>query len=160
MEREMYKKDRQLSAEKTAEIFEKGHHGILSVNGDDGYPYGVPVNYVYLDGRIYIHSAKYGYKMDALEKSDKVCFTSILDSEILPSKFTAAFESVIAFGKASLVSDDSEKKKVLDTFIDRFAPEFKEGGQKFIKTAFEKTAIIKIDVESIKGKAYKDGSWN
>ena len=159
MNREMYKKDRQLSAEKTAEIFTAGHPGILSVNGDDGYPYGVPVNYVYLDDHIYIHSAKYGYKIDALQKDSKVCFTAILDSEILPSKFTAAFESVIAFGNATFVEDEAEKKKALDTFIDRFSPDFKEGGQKFIAGTIGKTAIIRIDVESIKGKAYKDGGW-
>lgn len=159
MKREMYKKDRQLSEEKTKEIFEKGHHGILSVNGDEGYPYGVPVNYVYLNDAIYIHSAKYGYKIEALEKSDKVCFSAILNSEILPSQFTAAFESVIATGKAVMVEDTAEKKLVLDTFIDRFSPEFKEGGQKFIAAAFEKTAIIRIDVNEIKGKAYSQGSW-
>lgn len=159
MEREMYKKDRQLSMEKTIEIFEKGHHGILSVNGDDGYPYGTPVNYVYLNDCIYIHSAKYGYKIEALAKSDKVCFSAILSSQILPDKFTAAFESVVALGKAVMVEDDAEKKKVLDTFIDRFSPDFKEGGQKFISAVFEKTAIIRIDVEEIKGKAYSDGSW-
>ena len=90
MKREMYKKDRQLPEEQARAIFEKGHHGILSVNGDDGYPYGVPVNYVYLNDCIYIHSAKYGYKIEALENNRKVCFTAILSSEILPSKFTAA----------------------------------------------------------------------
>lgn len=155
MKREMYKKDRQLSEEKTKEIFEKGHHGILSVNGDEGYPYGVPVNYVYLHDSIYIHSAKYGYKIDALKKDDKVCFSTILSSEILPSQFTAAFESVIATGKAVIVEDRDEKKLVLDTFIERFSPGFKENGQKFIAGAFEKTAIIRIDVDEIKGKAYK-----
>ena len=159
MEREMYKKDRQVPLEKTKELFEKGHHGIISVNGDDGYPYGVPVNYVYLNDKIYIHSAKYGYKIEALEKNDKVCFTAILSSQILPGKFTAAFESVIAFGKAALIHDEAEKKEVLDTFIDRFSPDFKESGEKFIAGAIAKTAIIRIDVESIKGKAYTDGKW-
>ena len=77
MNREMYKKDRQLPEEQARAIFEKGHHGILSVNGDDGYPYGVPVNYVYLNDCIYIHSAKYGYKIEALENNRKVCFTAI-----------------------------------------------------------------------------------
>ena len=143
MNREMYKKDRQLPEEQARAIFEKGHHGILSVNGDDGYPYGVPVNYVYLNDCIYIHSAKYGYKIEALENNRKVCFTAILSSEILPSKFTAAFE----------------KQKALETFVDRFSPEFKENGRKFIAAAFEKTAIIKINVESMKGKSYQEGAW-
>ena len=52
MERKMYKEKRQLSAEETQALFVKGHHGILSVNGDDGYPYAVPVNYVFIDGKI------------------------------------------------------------------------------------------------------------
>lgn len=159
MNREMYKKDRQLPEEQARAIFEKGHHGILSVNGDDGYPYGVPVNYVYLNDCIYIHSAKYGYKIEALENNRNVCFTAILSSEILPSKFTAAFESVIAFGTASFVEDDAEKQKALETFVDRFSPEFKENGRKFIAAAFEKTAIIKINVESMKGKSYQEGAW-
>ena len=57
MARKLYKEKRQLSAEETQALFAQGHHGILSVNGDDGYPYAVPVNYVFIDGKIYIHSA-------------------------------------------------------------------------------------------------------
>ena len=60
---------------------------------------------------------------------------------------------------SAMQQDEAEKKKALDTFIDRFSPDFKEGGQKFIAGAIGKTAIIRIDVESIKGKAYKDGAW-
>ena len=123
MERKMYKEKRQLSAEETQALFVKGHHGILSVNGDDGYPYAVPVNYVFIDGKIYIHSAKYGYKIDALKQNDKVCFTAILNSQIIPDKFTAAFESVVAFGKASFIDDGDEKLTALRTFIERFSPD-------------------------------------
>ena len=161
MERKMYKEKRQLSAEETQELFTKGHHGIIAVNGDDGYPYAVPVNYVYCDGKIYIHSAKYGYKIDALQQNDKVCFTAILNAQIIPEKFTAAFESVIAFGRASFVDDGEEKTAVLHTFIDRFAPGRQEAGEHFIHGAYEKTQIIRIDVEQITGKAYRSGSkWD
>ena len=161
MERKMYKEKRELPAQETLELFAKGHHGILAVNGDDGYPYAVPVNYVFIDGKIYIHSAQYGYKIDALKNNNKVCFTTILHAQIIPDKFTAAFESVIAFGKATFVEDEAEKLKALQTFIDRFSPGFEENGAKFIKGAFAKTMIIRIDVEEIKGKAYRAGSsWN
>ena len=111
MNREMYKKERQMSSEATAAIFSKGNHGTLAVNGDDGYPYAVPVNYVYDGGKIYIHSAKYGYKIDAVKRDDKVCFSAILNSKVQQDKFTAAFQSVIAFGKISFVEDEAEKKK-------------------------------------------------
>ncbi len=161
MERKMYKEKRQLSAEETQALFVKGHHGILSVNGDDGYPYAVPVNYVFIDGKIYIHSAKYGYKIDALKQNDKVCFTAILNSQIIPDKFTAAFESVVAFGKASFIDDGDEKLTALRTFIERFSPDHQEAGERFIHAAYEKTQIIRIDVEQMTGKAYRPGNkWD
>ena len=130
-------------------------------NGDDGYPYAVPVNYVFIDGKIYIHSAKYGYKIDALKQNDKVCFTAILNSQIIPDKFTAAFESVVAFGKASFIDDGDEKLTALRTFIERFSPDHQEAGERVIHAAYEKTQIIRIDVEQMTGKAYRPGNkWD
>lgn len=152
MNREMYKKERQMSSEATAAIFSKGNHGTLAVNGDDGYPYAVPVNYVYDGGKIYIHSAKYGYKIDAVKRDDKVCFSAILNSKVQQDKFTAAFQSVIAFGKISFVEDEAVKKRILEQFIYKMSPEFVEGGMKFVNAAFGKTALLCIDVEEIKGK--------
>lgn len=152
MNREMYKKERQMSSEATAAIFSKGNHGTLAVNGDDGYPYAVPVNYLYDGGKIYIHSAKYGYKIDAVKRDDKVCFSAILNSKVQQDKFTAAFQSVIAFGKISFVEDEAEKKRILEQFIYKMSPEFVEGGMKFVNAAIGKTALLCIDVEEIKGK--------
>ena len=152
MNREMYKKERQMSSEATAAIFSKGNHGTLAVNGDDGYPYAVPVNYVYDGGKIYIHSAKFGYKIDAVKRDDKVCFSAILNSKVQQDKFTAAFQSVIAFGKISFVEDEAEKKRILEQFIYKMSPEFVEGGMKFVNAAIGKTALLCIDVEEIKGK--------
>lgn len=152
MNREMYKKERQISDEAARELFAKGNHGTLAVNGDDGYPYAVPVNYVYYGGSIYIHSAKYGYKIDAVQRDDKVCFSAILDSEIQQDKFTAAFRSIVAFGRISFVEDEAEKKRILEEFIYKMTPDFIEGGMKFVKGAIGKTALLKIEVEEIKGK--------
>ena len=152
MNREMYKKERQMSSEATAAIFSKGNHGTLAVNGDDGYPYAVPVNYVYDGGKIYIHSAKYGYKIDAVKRDDKVCFSAILNSKVQQDKFTAAFQSVIAFGKISFVEDEAEKKRILEQFMDKMSPELVECGMKIVNAAIGKTALLCIDVEEIKGK--------
>lgn len=152
MKREMYKKDRQMSAEAVEKAFAAGNHGTLAVNGDDGYPYAVPVNYVYDNGKIYIHSAKYGYKIEALKNSDKVCFSAILNSRVQQDMFTAAYQSVVAFGRASFVEDDAERRRILEQFIYKLSPDFVEGGMKFVDAAIGKTALICIDVEEIKGK--------
>lgn len=152
MKREMYKKERQLSDDAAKNVFAAGNHGTLAVNGDDGYPYAVPVNYVYDNEKIYIHSAEYGYKIDAIKKSDKVCFSAILNSKVHQDKFTAAYQSVVAFGKISFVEDATEKRRVLEQFIYKMAPDFVEGGMKFVDAAIGKTALLCIDVEEIKGK--------
>lgn len=155
MERKMYKADRQLPHQETQELLSNGRHGILAVNGDEGYPYAVPVNYVYLNEKIYIHSAQYGYKMEAVQKNGKVCFTAILSAKILPRNVTAAFESVIATGQAALVEAEDEKREVMETFVTRFCVGAEEIGMKFLAHALPKTAVIRIDVETLTGKAYR-----
>ncbi len=155
MERKMQKADRQLPVQETKDLLANGHHGILAVNGDEGYPYAVPVNYVYKNDKIYIHSAQYGYKMEAVQKNNQVCFTAILSAEILPRKVTAAFESVIVTGRAVLVEAEAEKREVMETFVTRFCVGAEEIGMKFLAHALPKTAVLRIDVESLTGKAYR-----
>ena len=98
MKREMHHKERQMNASETRSLMDSAEIGILPVNGDDGYPYGVPVNCVYINDCIYFHCAQYGYKLDAIKANPKVCFTVILAAQILRNKFTANFASVIATG--------------------------------------------------------------
>ncbi|MBQ1501740.1 MAG: pyridoxamine 5'-phosphate oxidase family protein [Firmicutes bacterium] len=153
MERKMHKIKRQMPEDAAKAAFEQGHHGTLAVNGDDGYPYAVPVNYVYMDDKIYIHSAKVGYKIECIQKDSKVCFSAILDAQVVPKMVTARFTSVIAFGKASLVEDEDERYKVLKTFVDRLCgPGALTEGMTFLKKTISHTAIIRIDVEELKGK--------
>ena len=153
MERKMHKIKRQMTDEAAKAAFAQGHHGTLAVNGDDGYPYAVPVNYVYVDGRIYIHSAKVGYKMDCVKRDSKVCFSAILDAQVVPKMVTARFTSVIAFGKASLVEDEDERYMALKTFVDRLCgPGALAEGMAFLEKTIARTAIIRVDVESMTGK--------
>ena len=95
----MNKVERQLSQEDTLALLKKGDHGTLSVNGDD---------------KLYIHSAPYGYKIECLEKSKKCCFSAIISSEIVPSKITASFESVVMTGDVVFVEDQAEKRAALE----------------------------------------------
>lgn len=159
MERTMHKIKRQMPDAEAKELFAKGHHGILAVNGDEGYPYAVPVNYVYLNDKIYIHSAKIGYKMDAIAQDSKCCFTAILSSEILPKQVTAAFESIIATGKVGLVADEAERRLAMETFVNRFCLDAIPEGMNFLEKTLDKTAVLRIDVEHLTGKAYRGGAF-
>ena len=71
MFREMRRKRQALSMEETAAILYRGTSGVLALSGDDGYPYAVPMSYVYTDGKIYFHCAKAGHKLDALKRHAK-----------------------------------------------------------------------------------------
>lgn len=154
MEHKMHKADRQLSQAETLEILKKGDHGTLSVNGDDGYPYATPVNYILVEDKLYIHSAPYGYKIECLQKSAKCCFSAIVSARIIPSKITAAFESVVMTGDVVFVEDQAEKRAALEAFVTQKHPGYEEVGFQMIDKMIGKTALLRIDPQSMTGKAY------
>ena len=100
MFREMRRKKQQLAPERVEEILSRRTAGTLAVLGDEGYPYAVPLSYVYHNGRIYFHCAKAGHKLDAIRGCDKVSFCVIDQDEIVSAEFTTYFRSVIVFGRA------------------------------------------------------------
>ena len=77
MFREIRKKRNKIEDSAAEELLRNSRRGVLAVNGDEGYPFAVPVNYYYDDaqGKIFIHGGKAGHKVDALKRDDKVCFT-------------------------------------------------------------------------------------
>ncbi len=154
MFREMRRQDKKIDLKEIEEILNKCDVGILSTVDSEGQPYGVPVNYVYENNIIYIHCALVGHKLDNIQYNPKVCFTVSGDYEILPDKFSTNFESVVAFGKASLAQGE-EREKVFKMIIERFSPAFKEEGAKYTDKFRDKTAIIKIEISHMSGKAQR-----
>lgn len=153
--REMYKKERQVSEDRAKEMLLSATEGILAMYGDDGYPYAVPMNYIYMDGAIYMHSSDQGYKVDALKENKKVCFSVIVRSQIAPELYTTKYESIIATGEIEFVEDHEERQLVMEAFVDRFSPGLREGGLKFIRAALHRTAILKFHIREMKGKAFR-----
>mgnify|MGYP002565222328 CR=1 FL=1 len=110
MFREMRRKKQALSPEENVEVLQRGTAGVLAVSGDDGYPYAVPLSYIYEDGKIFFHCAKEGHKLDGIARSDKVSFCVIDQNEIRPEEYTTYFRSVIAFGRARILEDAAERE--------------------------------------------------
>ena len=98
MFREMRRKNQLLTKEEAEKILENGTSGTLALLGDEGYPYCVPISYVYNNNKIYFHSAKSGHKIDAVKNCDKASFCVIDKDEVKPQEYTTYFRSVIAFG--------------------------------------------------------------
>ena len=151
--REMRRNGKQTSEEEAYEVLKKCNHIILSTKLENGYPYSVPLNHVYEDGRIYFHCALEGQKADAFKYDDKVCISAVEKGEIIPEKFSTSFTSITAFGRISPVEDEEERMKGLTALIKRFSPEYYESGMKYIEKMKHKTALYAVDIEHITGKS-------
>lgn len=151
----MFKKMRrikqQLSDNDTIEILEKCKTGILGVLDENGYPYTIPLNYVYKNNKIYIHSAKEGHKIDAIKNCDKVSFCVIDKDDVVPEKLTTYFRSVIVFGKAKILEDEKdifEAAKILGLKYNNDI-DFIE---KEIKRFWNSLSCIEIKIDHMTGK--------
>lgn len=154
MFREMRRKDRLLDSNEIHKILEDNTYGVLATVGEDGYPYGVPISYVFYNNSIYIHSATKGHKLDNISFNNKVSFTVVGKTCLLSDQFSTNFESVIAFGKAVEVLEE-EKYNALLEFINKYSPDFLEQGKDYIDKAGKATRAIKIEIEHITGKEKK-----
>jgi len=141
--------DKKLSLEEGRDILERGVFGVLSTIGEDGYPYGTPLNYVFDDGHIYFHSACEGHKISNILFSNKVSFCVVDSVEVLPSSFSTNYKSVVAYGIASLVAEASEKLYVLKKIVEKFSPDFEKESEEVLKGSLNTTCIIRIDVQHI-----------
>lgn len=154
MLKEMRRKDRELSEQEAMEILLQGEYGVLATMGQE-YPYAVPVNYVVLDHTIYIHgTCAAGQKSENMNHNSHVCFNVVGKTEVLPSQFSERYESVVVLGTAAL-ADDAMKEKVLEAFIDKYSPEYKESGMNYIQAAKAKVSVYGIRIEWLTGKAHR-----
>ena len=103
MFRNMRRFKQALTENECIEIFNNNTNGVLALSGDEGYPYAVPLSYVYCDGSIYFHSASEGHKIDSIKRNDKASFCVVAEDNIVSDKFTTYFKSVIAFGRVELI---------------------------------------------------------
>jgi nitroimidazol reductase NimA-like FMN-containing flavoprotein (pyridoxamine 5'-phosphate oxidase superfamily) len=155
MFREIRLTDRVVSDQKAIEIITKGSYGVLSTIGEDGYPYGVPLNYTYFDNYIYFHCAQEGHKLDNIDFNNKVSFCVVTKSDVLSNEFDTDYESAIAFGKATVITDDAEKKDILLSVLTKYSADYLKAGNNYIKKYWDDTRVIKIKIEHLSAKAHE-----
>lgn len=152
---EMRKKNRELSPSDAVRILEKCEYGTLATVNENGYPYAVPLSYVYHGGKIYFHCAKNaGVKFANIERNPKVCFTVVGDTELLPEEFSTKYESVVVFGTAREVGGDT-KQTALTMLIEKYAADFAEKGAEYIRKFFDQTCVVEICCEHMTSKGRK-----
>ncbi len=149
--KEMKRKEKQLAADETEHILQTGVYGVLSLADQRGVPYGVPLNYVYHNGMIYIHCATVGLKLDLLNENSQVSFCVVIDVTVIPERFSTHYSSVILSGRASEVFEQ-EKRDGLVALLVKYSPDYLEEGNRYLEKAWERTKVYRIDIDHCTGK--------
>ncbi len=150
--RKMRRSQQQLPKCECDRILSESTAGTLALLGDNGYPYAVPISYVYCEGKIYFHSAKNGHKVDAIRDYEKASFCIINADDIHPSEFTTYFRSIIAFGKIRIVELEEERAYAATLLGSKYNPDDKTGLQKEIEKGLQHMHVFCLDIEHLTGK--------
>ncbi len=150
--REMRRKRQQLSDEESYAILQKATSGTLALLGDGGYPYAVPISYVFCEGKLYFHSALSGHKVDAIRSCDRASFCVVAQDDVKPAMYTTFFRSVIAFGRIHIVDDEAEKLAAARLLGNRYNPHQDEALQKELENGLARMLVIRLDIEHLTGK--------
>ena len=151
--REMRRKERQITEEEAWAVVDKCEYAFLAMTAEDGTPYGLPVTIVREGRNIYFHSALEGRKVECLRRQPRVCLTCVGDTAIQQDRFTTLYESAVAFGTAAEVTENAEKVEVLRLLCLRHTPDNMRDFDRAIGTSLARTAVWKIVVAEITGKA-------
>ena len=153
MFREMRRKRQELSKEECIAILGRATSGVLALAGDDGYPYAVPLSYVYADGKIYFHCAKEGHKLDAVRNCGKASFCVIDQDRIIPERYTTYFRSVIVFGRIKILEDEDQKREAIRKLAFRYAPKDSvESREREIEREWGALCMLELTAEHMSGK--------
>ena len=156
MFKQIRRKDKAMTPEACNSLLLKAEYGVLASTSENGYPYQTPLNYAYLNNKVYFHSALSGEKILNIEGNDKVSFCVVDDVKLLEEKFDTDYKSVIVFGSAYEVKDQ-EKTDALKAIIEKYSKDFIEEGYKYIERSGLTTRVFAIQTDHISGK-YQDSS--
>ena len=157
MFRELIRKKKQLPEEECIRILIDEPRGVLSVLGDNDYPYGMPMNHFYNeeDGKIYFHCGKMGHRLDALKKHDKVSFCTYDKGYRREGEWALNVKSVIVFGRIEIIDD-------LDMIVDittKLSYKFTQDEafiQETIRKHAHRTILLRLTPEHMCGKLVEE----
>jgi nitroimidazol reductase NimA-like FMN-containing flavoprotein (pyridoxamine 5'-phosphate oxidase superfamily) len=153
--KDIRRRDRALAEAEARRILARAEHGVLATVGPDGWPYAVPVNHVLSGDMLYIHCAVEGHKLENIAHEERVSFCAVADATVSPATLSTFYESAVAFGRAAVVADPTEKRLALKLLAVRFCGAMSPQAEKVIATSGSQTAVVRIHLERITGKAHR-----
>ena len=153
MFRDLVRKGKQLSTEDCTHILEAETRGVLSVLGDEDYPYGMPMNHWYNpeDGKIYFHCGRVGHRLEALQKHDKVSFCTYDKGYRKDGEWAWQVKSVVVFGRIAII-DDMDAVADITAKLSRKFTQDEAHIQKEIRLYAHETLLLQLTPEHICGK--------
>jgi nitroimidazol reductase NimA-like FMN-containing flavoprotein (pyridoxamine 5'-phosphate oxidase superfamily) len=142
----------EIPEEEARDVLKFCNSGVLALAGANGFPYTVPLSYAFVENRLLFHGATEGYKMESLRKDNRASFCVIDRDDVVPERFSTVYRSVVVFGRVTILSDDTEKKKALEAINAKYSPAFVEEGKKEIEKDWNRAVLLSLEIEHITGK--------
>lgn len=151
MFREMRRSKQQLSEDQCIELLKNEPRGVLAVHGEDGYPYALPLDYIYIDGRLYFHCAKQGHKLDAIAGDDRVSFCVMDEGYRKEGDWALNIKSVIIFGRVSRLDAGDKARDIARRLGLKYFPTPEEAEAE-LAHAFDRVQILELTIDHMTGK--------
>ncbi len=159
MFRPMVRQSKQLTKETCVKILREQRRGVLSVNGDDGYPYATPINHYYNpdDGCLYFHTGRRteSHRTDSLKKSDKVCYCVTEPGKPIPGDWALNVRSVVVFGRVEILTDEQKIISICTALSRQFTKD-EAFIQKELGRLAKGTYLLKLTPEHMCGKQVEE----
>ncbi len=157
MFRKIRKKKNELDINAVEKLLLDSRRGVLAMNGDEGYPYAIPINYVYDkdNKKIYFHGARVGHKIDALRACDKVCFTVYGNETIKEETWAPFMQSTVVFGRCHLMENGEKAMALLKSFAMKYYPNEQMADEEIAK-AGKAVQLFEIEIEHLSGKEVQE----
>ena len=150
---ELRRKRQALSGEECTAVLNRRTSGVLALYGEGGYPYAVPLSYVWDGEKLYFHCAKSGHKMDAVRRNNRASFCVIDRDQVVPEEYTSYFRSVIVFGTIRSLEDDGEKRAAVERIALKYAPDDSgENRERVIQREWPALGVLELTVDHMTGK--------
>ena len=157
MFRPIRRKKNEIGIEEARQLLRSARIGMLAVNGDDGYPYAIPVNYLYDEntGTICFHGSCAGHKADALKKCDKVCFTVVGNETVKAEAWAPYVKSVVVFGRCRIISERDAAISMVKRFALKYYPDEKTVDEE-IALSGKAVQMFEISIEHMSAKEVQE----
>ncbi len=157
MFREMLRKKQQLSQAECVQLLKSELRGVLSLQGDDGYPYALPIDHYYCeeDGRLYFHCGRFGHKLDAIRRCDKACFCLYDGGCKSAGEWALTIRSVIVFGRMEIIEDRDTVYRIARALSHKFTQD-----EDYIRDEIDRsgpaTLLLALKIEHMTGKRVRE----